>query len=151
MAVEIQTQTHLYILQQSLDETWLDLLAGNTSKSHFVVHNFEHDMVSIFWLLLWTLLVRFPCNLIPTRRGLNLQAFCPRSFRKRAYAARGANRYSVKWDLYASFWPDSSPPNLNPSRPYLMPFVARCWLAMRGEGTISTTSPHTPPYISSCG
>ena len=65
MAVEIQTQTHLYIPQQSSDETWLDLLAGNTSKSnsHFVVHNFEHDMESIFWLLLWTLLVCFPCSL----------------------------------------------------------------------------------------
>ena len=63
MAVEIQKQTHLYIPQQSSHETWLNLLAGNTSKSHFVVHNFEHDMESIFWLLLWTLLVRFPCNL----------------------------------------------------------------------------------------
>jgi len=65
MAVEIQKQIYLYIPQSTLDETWSDLVAGKASKpnSHFVVHNFEHDMESIFWLLLWTLLVRFPCNL----------------------------------------------------------------------------------------
>ncbi|KIM54568.1 hypothetical protein SCLCIDRAFT_136583, partial [Scleroderma citrinum Foug A] len=49
MAVEIQKEIHLYIPQRSLEGLWLDLLAGNTSKSnsHFVVHNFEHDMESI--------------------------------------------------------------------------------------------------------
>ena len=82
MAVEIQTQRRLYTTPVSiptapLEEKKLldvlagntgtpdDLLTGNTSKSNRypIVHNFEHDMESIFWLLLWTILVRFPCNL----------------------------------------------------------------------------------------
>jgi len=75
MAVEIQKQVLLYIPQLPLDENLSGFLAGNITTSpelqphpmppdiNFVVHNFEHDMESIFWLLLWTLLVRFPCNL----------------------------------------------------------------------------------------
>ncbi|KAL4062375.1 hypothetical protein J3A83DRAFT_4110133, partial [Scleroderma citrinum] len=67
---------HLYIPVAPLQKKLLDLLVGNTSPSndllmgnistsnhHFVVHNFECDVGSIFWLLLWTLLVCFPCNL----------------------------------------------------------------------------------------
>lgn len=60
MAVEIQKQVHLYIPpppeKKSKDRN------TRRTDSPFVVHNFEHDMESIFWLLLWTLLVRFPYN-----------------------------------------------------------------------------------------
>ena len=71
MAVEIQKQIGLY-LPKSSQENWAklllegdNLLKGNTnlSNNHFIVHNFEHNMESIFWLLLWTLLVCFPCKL----------------------------------------------------------------------------------------
>ena len=72
MAVEIQKQIHIYTPTVSIDRKNLlglftsnDCLPGNTNTPirRPVVHNFEHDMESIFWLLLWTLLVRFPCNL----------------------------------------------------------------------------------------
>ncbi|KAG6378024.1 hypothetical protein JVT61DRAFT_13703 [Boletus reticuloceps] len=62
MAIEIQSQVHLYIPQAVEDLS--TLFAGNTSQSNspLVVHNFQHDMESIFWILLWTILVHFPCN-----------------------------------------------------------------------------------------
>ena len=65
MAIEIHSQVHLYIHHATLEESWLAGLAGDISQSDgpCVVHNFQHDMESIFWILLWTILVRFPCDL----------------------------------------------------------------------------------------
>lgn len=64
MAIEIQKQVHLYIPPIPL-ENLSTIFAGNISesKSPSVMHNFQHDMESIFWILLWTILVRFPCDL----------------------------------------------------------------------------------------
>lgn len=65
MAIEIQKQVHLYIPHLPLGESWSTICAGNISQSDgpVVVHNFQHDMESVFWILLWTILVRFPCDL----------------------------------------------------------------------------------------
>ena len=65
MAIEIHSQVHLYIHHATLEESWSAGLAGDVSQSNgpCVVHNFQHDMESIFWILLWTILVRFPCDL----------------------------------------------------------------------------------------
>ncbi|KAG8914999.1 hypothetical protein FRC01_003836 [Tulasnella sp. 417] len=60
MAVEIQKQVPIYYPIPSMpsldeEEPW-----SNLPTFTGVIHNFEHDMESIFWLFLWTLLVRFP-------------------------------------------------------------------------------------------
>ncbi|KAA1477653.1 hypothetical protein DENSPDRAFT_617523 [Dentipellis sp. KUC8613] len=63
MAIEMQYQTYfkvhhlnrkLSIQDESIDET---LDAVDKKMSH-VIHNYEHDLESFFWLLLWTIIAR---------------------------------------------------------------------------------------------
>ncbi|KIO21041.1 hypothetical protein M407DRAFT_29307 [Tulasnella calospora MUT 4182] len=64
MAIEIQRQVLIYdpnpLTAWSMPELDGDVPQSNLQTPTGVIHNFEHDMESIFWLFLWTLLLRFP-------------------------------------------------------------------------------------------
>lgn len=62
MAVEIQKQILFYNPRttRSKPPRRGDMPRFDLQTPIGVIHNFEHDMESIFWLFLWTLLVRFP-------------------------------------------------------------------------------------------
>ncbi|KAG9022513.1 hypothetical protein FS837_006323, partial [Tulasnella sp. UAMH 9824] len=77
MAIEIQRQTYMY---RPAASKRLPPLHSNQKQpgrppqpnpKSGVIHNFEHDMESVFWVLLWTLLVRFP----PARSDAQKAAF----------------------------------------------------------------------------
>ncbi|KAG8948429.1 hypothetical protein FRC04_009799 [Tulasnella sp. 424] len=81
MAVEIQKQVHIYdpdwgktpirgyewgsVISSELSNTGEAACQGKPKAPSFVLHNFQHDLESIFWIVLWTLLARFP----PTQRS----------------------------------------------------------------------------------
>ncbi|KAG8929939.1 hypothetical protein FRC01_003486 [Tulasnella sp. 417] len=58
MAIEIQRQVPIYRPPSRLPP--LDMPESQPNVQTDIIHNFEHDMESIFWLSLWILLVRFP-------------------------------------------------------------------------------------------
>ncbi|KIO32631.1 hypothetical protein M407DRAFT_18394 [Tulasnella calospora MUT 4182] len=60
MAIEIQSQYLIYRETSGLPSPDEDETRSDPETSTGVIHNFEHDMESIFWLFLWILLVRFP-------------------------------------------------------------------------------------------
>ncbi|KAG8922351.1 hypothetical protein FRC00_007541 [Tulasnella sp. 408] len=78
MAIEIQRQIYIYRPDASMefppvdsDQEQQGSPAQTDPESSGVIHNFEHDMESVFWVLLWTLLVRFP----PARSDAQKAAF----------------------------------------------------------------------------
>ncbi|KIO24428.1 hypothetical protein M407DRAFT_26139 [Tulasnella calospora MUT 4182] len=70
MAIEIQKQVLIYNPRATRSMPTLDGLVpqSNLPTLTGVIHNFEHDMESIFWLFLWTLLVRFPSERSPEQK-----------------------------------------------------------------------------------
>ncbi|KIO32593.1 hypothetical protein M407DRAFT_18367 [Tulasnella calospora MUT 4182] len=62
MAIEIQKQVLIYNPDAtgSMPSRGRRVPQSNLPTLTSVIHNFEHDMESIFWLFLWILLVRFP-------------------------------------------------------------------------------------------
>ncbi|TFK45764.1 hypothetical protein OE88DRAFT_1100184 [Heliocybe sulcata] len=55
IAVEIATQSHIYIPASDIR-----MRPKAQEEYHQVIHHFQHDLESFFWLLLWTLLARTP-------------------------------------------------------------------------------------------
>ncbi|TFY65936.1 hypothetical protein EVG20_g5161 [Dentipellis fragilis] len=59
MPIEIQRQGHIYRPRKAVE---LEELPSRStieqSKSPRMIHNFEHDLESLFWVLLWTITVR---------------------------------------------------------------------------------------------
>ncbi|TRM63105.1 hypothetical protein BD626DRAFT_495507 [Schizophyllum amplum] len=41
-------------------------------RTHVVVHNFEHDLESLFWVLLWIYMARLPHPLVPSLEGMHV-------------------------------------------------------------------------------
>ncbi|KAG9027312.1 hypothetical protein FS837_004310, partial [Tulasnella sp. UAMH 9824] len=81
MAIEIQRQTYMYrpaALKQLPPVGFNRGQQGRppppNPKLSGVIHNFEHDMESVFWVFLCTLLVRFP----PARSDTQKAAFSKR-------------------------------------------------------------------------
>ncbi|TFK45769.1 hypothetical protein OE88DRAFT_1096107 [Heliocybe sulcata] len=52
MAVEIASELHIFVPQRGFRRK------ADSIRVHHVIHNFQHDLESFFWLLLWTLLDR---------------------------------------------------------------------------------------------
>ncbi|KAG8938392.1 hypothetical protein FRC04_008941 [Tulasnella sp. 424] len=87
MAVEIQKQVPIYnpdwgktpirgyewgpksVISSELSNTGEAACQDEPETPSFVLHNFQHDLESIFWIVLWTLLARFP----PTQRSTEEQ------------------------------------------------------------------------------
>ncbi|KAI0669718.1 hypothetical protein C8Q78DRAFT_1080406 [Trametes maxima] len=78
MAVEIQKQLMLYS-RPSNSRTRSDARAAlfgtgsdpeMTWRAPPVIHNFQHDLESMFWVLLWTYLVRLPHPWLPSPEGV---------------------------------------------------------------------------------
>ncbi|TRM63110.1 hypothetical protein BD626DRAFT_33149 [Schizophyllum amplum] len=64
MAVEIQKQRLIYQPPDVDYDSLTDALARSSARSRpstsVVVHNYEHDLESIFWVLLWIYMARLP-------------------------------------------------------------------------------------------
>ncbi|TFK45762.1 hypothetical protein OE88DRAFT_1740027 [Heliocybe sulcata] len=52
MAIEIASQLHLFLPERGFGKK------AHPLRTHHVIHNFQHDLESFFWLLMWTLLGR---------------------------------------------------------------------------------------------
>ncbi|TFY52299.1 hypothetical protein EVG20_g10608 [Dentipellis fragilis] len=74
MAIEIQRQSHIYRPRKAVGlEELPSRITIKHSKSLLMIHNFEHDLESLFWVLLWTITVRGGNESTQRRVGLIFQ------------------------------------------------------------------------------
>ncbi|TFY51765.1 hypothetical protein EVG20_g10848 [Dentipellis fragilis] len=59
MAIEIQRRDHIYQPRKAVGLKELPKRSAiKHSKPPLMIHNFEHDLESLFWVLLWTITIR---------------------------------------------------------------------------------------------